>query len=135
MTSRLTIIVAAFVLLAIAGVTQAAGDKQGGTIIYTKPLKAVTFSHDSHVGKQGLTCNLCHTRLFKMKALDVQEKADFTMAGLAEGKYCGACHNGNFSGEALHVHSSVVLRVLSEGEPTRYPRSRIWPGSHDDKGR
>lgn len=71
--------------------------KSGGTIVYTKPLKAVTFSHDEHVNKKGLSCDFCHPRLFKMAALSAQNEADFTMAGLAEGKYCGACHNGTMA--------------------------------------
>ena len=71
--------------------------KDGGTIIYTQPLKSVTFSHNDHVAKKGLSCDFCHPSLFKMEALAVQKETDFTMAGLAEGKYCGACHNGTMA--------------------------------------
>lgn len=101
MISRLLFISALTMLFAFSmhtGITSAAGKEQsGGTIVYTKPLKAVTFSHDTHVGKQGFSCSMCHPRLFNMKALEVQEKADFTMAALEQGKYCGACHNGTMA--------------------------------------
>jgi c(7)-type cytochrome triheme protein len=66
----------------------------GGDIIYTKPLKAVVFSHKVHVGDVGLGCDMCHSGLFEPTALKAQEKGDFTMDSLYKGKYCGACHDG-----------------------------------------
>ena len=66
----------------------------GGDILFTKPVQSVLFSHKAHVEKKGLTCDLCHSGLFEMSASADQEKGDFNMAGLAQGKYCGACHNG-----------------------------------------
>jgi c(7)-type cytochrome triheme protein len=66
----------------------------GGGILYTEPVKAVLFTHRSHGEKQGLTCDRCHSGLFEMEALKVQEKKDFNMESLYRGKYCGACHNG-----------------------------------------
>lgn len=81
----------------ICGVGAYASQQHGGEIIYTKPLKAVLFSHKFHVEKIGLTCDMCHSGLFEMQALKVQENADYTMASLAEGKYCGACHNGSMA--------------------------------------
>ena len=50
----------------------------------------VTFSHEFHTEKQGLKCNECHPKLFKMK----KGGDDMTMAAMKEGKFCGACHNG-----------------------------------------
>ena len=50
----------------------------------------VTFSHEFHTEKQGLKCNECHPKLFKMK----KGGDEITMAAINEGKFCGACHNG-----------------------------------------
>jgi len=63
----------------------------GGEIIYSKPVKAVLFSHKSHAA-MGLDCNACHEKIFPMEALSVQKKADFNMKGLYDKKYCGSCH-------------------------------------------
>ena len=65
-----------------------------GGILYTEPLKAVIFRHEDHVDGERITCAKCHSGLFEMKALSVQKKEDFTMDSLYDGKYCGACHNG-----------------------------------------
>jgi c(7)-type cytochrome triheme protein len=69
----------------------------GGDIIYTKPLKAVLFSHKVHVEEIGFSCEACHDGIFEMSALSVQEKDDFTMDSLYKGKYCGACHDGSMA--------------------------------------
>ncbi len=69
----------------------------GGDILYTRPLKAVLFSHRAHVEEIGLSCEACHDGIFEMSALSVQEKGDFTMESLYEGRYCGACHNGSMA--------------------------------------
>jgi len=69
----------------------------GGDIVYTMPLKAVLFSHKTHVEEMGFGCDTCHDGIFKMSALSVQEEADFTMDALYKGKYCGACHNGSMA--------------------------------------
>jgi c(7)-type cytochrome triheme protein len=63
----------------------------GGEIIYSKPVKSVLFSHKSHAA-MGLDCNACHDKLFQMEALSAQNKADFSMKGLYDKKYCGSCH-------------------------------------------
>ncbi len=92
-----------FLFVAAIGISFAIGAAQGigyadetpDDIIYTKPLKAVTFSHKDHVEKNGLSCDMCHDDIFQMDALSVQNEPDFTMAGLAAGKWCGACHDGS----------------------------------------
>lgn len=65
----------------------------GGGILYTQPVNSVLFTHQSHIA-QKLTCADCHSGLFEMEALKVQEKKDFNMESLYKEKYCGACHNG-----------------------------------------
>jgi c(7)-type cytochrome triheme protein len=80
-----------------------AGDVfHGGDTIYTKPVKAVIFSHKVHVEDIGYECGKCHDSLFEMQSLKAQENEDFTMQGLYDGKYCGACHAVFFS-HKLHV--------------------------------
>jgi c(7)-type cytochrome triheme protein len=72
-------------------------DSAGGEIYFTKPLKSVLFSHKLHTDDMGLTCDMCHMKLFDMQALSAQENADFTMKSLYKGKYCGACHDGTMA--------------------------------------
>ena len=83
----------AFIHLCLAG----GALSSGGDIIYTEPLKAVIFSHKAHVEEKGISCGACHGGLFEMQALAAQEKEDFNMESLYEGKYCGACHTGNLA--------------------------------------
>jgi c(7)-type cytochrome triheme protein len=88
------------VLLSLALAYGASADessKGGGEIIYTKPLKAVLFSHKTHVEQKELTCDLCHAKFFDMEALRAQRNSDFTMESFTQGKYCGACHNGTMA--------------------------------------
>jgi len=66
----------------------------GGDILYTKPIKAVMFSHKSHVEDFGMSCNLCHDKLFQMEALNAQKNEDFNHKTFQKRKYCGACHDG-----------------------------------------
>ncbi|HTZ19163.1 MAG TPA: c(7)-type cytochrome triheme domain-containing protein [Dissulfurispiraceae bacterium] len=63
----------------------------GGEIVYTKPVKAVLFSHKSHAA-MGLDCNACHDKIFQMAALSAESQPDFNMKGLYDKKYCGSCH-------------------------------------------
>jgi len=67
--------------------------KDGGDIIYTEPVKAVIFSHETHAA--GFGCESCHTGMFKMEALAAQKSSDFTMKSLYQGEYCGTCHDGD----------------------------------------
>jgi c(7)-type cytochrome triheme protein len=71
-----------------------ATENHGGDIVYTKAVETVLFSHKLHVEQKELSCDLCHARNFEMQALKAQERTDFTMKSLMEGKYCGECHNG-----------------------------------------
>ena len=72
-------------------------EEHGGDIIYTKPLKAVIFSHKAHTEDIGLECDWCHEETFEMEALHMQENTDFTMDSLCNENYCGTCHNGDIS--------------------------------------
>ena len=78
-----------------------AGDEpaqeHGGDFIYTKPVKAVIFSHKAHTEDLGLQCGWCHDKVFEMEALNMQKQADFDMDSLCNERYCGTCHNGDIS--------------------------------------
>ena len=84
------------ILLLIASVPVMADDA-GGDIYYEKPVIGVMFSHQTHVEDAGMDCESCHDDLFEMEALSVQEQPDFNMLALAEGRYCGACHDGEMA--------------------------------------
>src|SRR5665648_392959 len=58
-------------------------------ILYTRTVKSVVFSHQTHASDLEYKCNVCHSGLFQMKAKTVESQPDFNMKGLAEGKYCG----------------------------------------------
>jgi len=89
---RLSLLMMSIMTVIIAG--RVFADSGGGEIYYTKPVKSVLFSHRLHVEKRGLSCDMCHTKLFEMQALAAQQHSDFNMKSLYSGKYCGACHNG-----------------------------------------
>lgn len=91
--SLLILILAAAAMITVyEGLVVAEDDTVGGgEIIFTKPVKSVLFSHKSHAS-MGLDCNACHDKIFQMQALSAQNKADFTMQGLYDKKYCGSCH-------------------------------------------
>lgn len=86
--------VLAVLALFMSGQAVSAGDDDGGTIVFTKPVKAVVFEHKNHIA-QGLDCDSCHSGLFEMATGTAEANEDFTMASLYQGKYCGACHDGN----------------------------------------
>jgi len=50
------------------------------------PDSKATFPHKAHT--LWMACTTCHTSLFEME----KGKAKMTMAGMGEGKWCGACH-------------------------------------------
>ncbi|MGI6657779.1 MAG: c(7)-type cytochrome triheme domain-containing protein [Desulfobulbus sp.] len=68
--------------------------KQPNIIVFTKPVKAVAFSHKGHVD-MGLSCSSCHDSAFEMRVGAAEEQPDtFIMQTLYAGKSCGVCHNG-----------------------------------------
>ncbi len=64
-------------------------------IVFTQPVKAVVFDHKMHIEDAGLDCDSCHDDIFEQAAGTAEENGDFTMKSLYEGKYCGACHDGD----------------------------------------
>ncbi len=72
-------------------------------IIFTFPVKAVSFDHSIHLKKGGLSCEACHKEVFAMKKDPVEEagKASANQGNKREylekihNKYCGTCHNAS----------------------------------------
>jgi c(7)-type cytochrome triheme protein len=60
-------------------------------VFTTKPIGKVVFSHDYHLQQTGLTnnCRACHDAIFNMR-----KKTRVSMAKMAKGSSCGACHDG-----------------------------------------
>src|SRR6266498_3564244 len=112
-------IAAVLISLAVPGAGSAGENaKHGGDILYTKPVKSVLFSHKIHVEQKGLTCDMCHAGTFDMQALKAQGNHDFTMEALAQGKYCGVCHNGTMAfssnSRCASCHSGVKGSSVAE---------------------
>lgn len=87
------LLLAALSLILCAGLAVGSDQEDGGTIVFTKPVKAVIFDHKIHTS-QGLDCDSCHDSIFAMETGAAEAKDDFTMASLYAGKYCGSCHDG-----------------------------------------
>lgn len=63
-------------------------------IVWESPTR-VTFDHQFHTKDAGMSCESCHDDIFTMKAGTAVEGGTFTMAAMAEGQFCGACHDGS----------------------------------------
>ena len=93
LTLLLLLVISMTVLIGSSGLMA----MDGGDILYTKPLMSVLFSHKVHAEDMGMGCDMCHPDLFEMAANTAENNDDFTMQGLYDGKYCGACHNGQMA--------------------------------------
>lgn len=63
-------------------------------IVWDKPVKVI-FEHRMHTDDIGLECSACHGEIFAMQRGVAVRTGQLTMASLAEGKFCGACHDGD----------------------------------------
>jgi c(7)-type cytochrome triheme protein len=64
----------------------------GKTVEFSSPKGKVIFDGKAHADK-GLKCADCHV---KPKLFEMKKGGDkITMAAMNDGKYCGACHDGN----------------------------------------
>ena len=64
-------------------------------IVWNSPVQGAFFSHKIHTMDMELECDECHDELFEMEAGAAEANDDFTMESMAEGNYCGACHDGS----------------------------------------
>ncbi len=107
-------------IVSFALASQAFSRDDGGDIHYTQPVMGVIFSHEVHVDDNGFACEDCHDDPFEMEALAAQEDPNFTMQGLAEGFYCGMCHDGEtaFSSETqcATCHEGVKGYMRATGQ-------------------
>lgn len=121
MKQLLTKLTLSILIVSIALVSQAFSRDDGGDIHYTEPVMGVIFSHEVHVDDNGLACDDCHDDPFEMEALAAQDDPNFTMKGLAEGQYCGMCHDGDtaFSSEtrcaSCHEGVKGYMRATGQG--------------------
>ncbi len=101
--------------------TTAEEEDHGGDIYYTKPLKAVIFSHKAHTVDIGLQCEWCHDETFEMEALAMEAEENFDMDSLCNENYCGTCHNGDISFSTTtqcarcHIGRKGYDRLVREG--------------------
>ena len=63
-------------------------------IVWEKPARA-TFLHKTHTMDAGLECTACHDDLFAMESKEESKRETFTMEAMAQGQFCGSCHNGS----------------------------------------
>ena len=64
------------------------------TIVWNKPVKA-TFDHKTHTMEAGLECSSCHDDVFYMKRGTAERNPKFRMKAMADGQFCGSCHDGD----------------------------------------
>ena len=90
-------------------------------VTYGTSVGQVVFNHSSHMAQTNMSknCRACHDVLF-----DLKKRQHATMADMAKGRSCGACHNGTKAfplTECAHCHQSgeVVFKVKATG-PTRF---------------
>lgn len=101
------------VFMLIAAVAFAAWPKDE-EVLTTSSVGTVTFSHLNHFDAVGRDCPSCHNKIFN---LDPKKNPTATMADMAKGKSCGACHNGNnaFSveGDCTTCHDGRDVQIDS----------------------
>lgn len=118
------IIVLALFCIANLGATTRSSFSDGGGILYTQPVRSVLFRHQYHVDVKKISCEKCHSGLFEMQALLAQEKKDFVMNSLYQGRYCGACHNGKdaFASDKQCARCHVRVREKDVGHVKGKPK-------------
>ncbi|WP_298439359.1 cytochrome c3 family protein [Geobacter sp.] len=76
-----------------------------------KGVAEALFSHDIHLSM--FKCADCHTKLFQYRA----GARHFTMADMAKGKSCGACHNGKeafaSTGDCSKCHPNLKPGIIT----------------------
>ncbi len=122
-------------VLALVGATflvhgvGATEEEHGGTIVFTRPVKAVVFDHQSHMD-MGYECDTCHDGLFEYATGSAEESGEFNHKSFAEGNYCGACHDGSTAftavldkatGKCTLCHIGVKGLDRASGKETKKP--------------
>lgn len=101
----------AMIVLALAVIVASAGYARvgGGDVVYVvKKAGNVTFRHDVHVEKSGLSCAACHPSLYLTK----EKRKSVTMSQMGKGASCGSCHDGktafSVKGSCKQCHTKEV---------------------------
>lgn len=121
-----SMIIGVLVYMGALGVPQTAQAEYADIVINNYAdaagMRPVVFPHWFH--RIRFRCKVCHTDLgFKFKAGGNK----ITMAKIIDGKFCGACHNGEISwsvencamchsgnpGTPTHFHGSTVQRLIA----------------------
>jgi len=90
-------------------------------IVWNKPIKA-TFEHKTHTMDAGIECSSCHDDIFSMQRGVAIKTKKFTMKAMAEGQFCGTCHDGDtaFATDTNCMACHVVSEEpLVWNEPTK----------------
>jgi c(7)-type cytochrome triheme protein len=86
--------------------------KPRNVVFKVKGATDVSFSHDAHVSKAGLSCRNCHDG----KIITGRDKG-VTMAQMEKGKTCGACHDGKMAftvaGNCGDCHKGMKTREIT----------------------
>lgn len=120
--SLLVLLISLFLSKTAIFATTAEEEDHGGDIYYTKPVKAVIFSHKAHSVDIGMQCEWCHDETFEMEALAVETEENFDMESFCNGDYCGTCHNGDISFSITeqcarcHIGVKGYERLVKQGE-------------------
>ena len=84
-------VIITFVLLFIVCSSYAESADYRQTLqIKTQNAGNIPFSHENHLNKLNNNCSACHNTIFHITKTNNQS---VTMAEMAKGKSCGACHN------------------------------------------
>ncbi|PLY00283.1 MAG: hypothetical protein C0623_07445 [Desulfuromonas sp.] len=90
--------------------------------IETADYGQVEFSHYNHLDAVGSDCPTCHNDIFHIVA---KKNPSYSMAEMAKGKSCGACHNGKraFSteGDCATCHAGDVAMSDPISGKTMFP--------------
>jgi len=95
-------------------------------IVWNKPVKA-SFTHSIHTIDAEMDCSSCHDDIFSMQRGVAVKTGEFTMKAMAEGEFCGACHDGDtaFSSDT----NCIACHIVSE-EPLMWMKPTKASFSH-----
>lgn len=113
------LILSAYLLLAGIGLADEAYDPDTygpeAPIVWEQPARA-TFDHKIHTMDAGLECDSCHDDIFSMESKADSKRETFTMKAMAEGQFCGACHNGSdafdSAGQCVSCHFPPTEKIV-----------------------
>lgn len=92
------ITLSAYLLLAGSGLAEEVYDEDAygpeSPLIWNKSSKVI-FDHKVHTMGAEIECSTCHDELFAMESGTDMNSNKVTMKAMAEGQFCGVCHDGD----------------------------------------